>query len=276
MLDGPVDALIRVAVAAGVGDAELLRHERIGRVEAVIRAPVHLHIDALRHVALDAAIARATLGMEAVFDWLDDRGFHDACFVATHAEHIVLRRENVFQRVRVVAIHATHAGVAHSAHLKRTMDKDLVEDLSVGIVKSGLVGEGEGEVVVVGVAESEGVGGQLVAAGVAGGAVLFRLLAVERSQPACIVAALRGDDVLFEPSVAFRAGEPLLDPSGSVQVVFIVEALFELRCVAVGAIGIPVHALPEPVTPFAREAIFAREDVDPAVVEHIIGRANRL
>ena len=196
--------------------------------------------------------------------------------MAAHAEHVVFDRQDCLEGVWIVAIHAGDSSVRHAAHLKRAIDKVFVENLSVVVIEIGLVGKGEGKVVVVIVAGHEGVGGELIAAGVAGRAVVLGLDFIELGEPAGVVAGLGGDHVFFQSGMAFGAGKTLLRPGGVVAVRFEIEALLVFGGVAVGAVGVPVHALAAPVPPFAGHPVFARVDIDPAVFKHVVGRADGL
>lgn len=76
--------------------------------------------------------------------------------------------------------------------------------------------------------------------------------------------------------MAFRAGDSLLGPGAGVGVRLEVETFLILSGVAIGAVGIPVHALSGPVAPFTRDAILSLENINPAVLDDIIGSADRL
>jgi len=123
---------------------------------------------------------------------------------------------------------------------------------------------------VVVIAWHELVGGKLVAARVAGGAVVLGLNFVECREAAGVVARLCGDHVRFQSCVALGASEALLGPSGVVAVGFEVETLFVFGGVAVSAIGVPVHALARPVAPLAGQSILTCIDIEPAVFDDVV------
>ena len=275
MFNCPVDRLVAVAAAAGIGDTQFFRHQRVGRVKAVIGPVVDLHVGRLGHMALDAAVAGAAGGVETVLRRLDDWCVHVAVFVATHAEHVVLHGEGVFEAMGIVAIHAGHPGVGHPAHFEGGMDKDFIPYLPVCIVEPRLVGQTQAEMVVVGITGHEGIGGQLISPGVAGRAILIDLVWVER-RLSCVVATACGHHVGLQPCVALCAGKALLHPGRLIAIFSDIQIFLILGGVTVGAIRVPVHALPSPVPPFARHPVFTGKDVHPLVLGYIIGRADRL
>ena len=277
--DRPVHAFLFVAAVAAVGDSQLLSEEGIGMQESVIGTRVDLHVGALGHVAFHAAVAGAVGRVETVLGWHNNGGVVEAGLVATHAEEVVFRGEDEGVAVRVVAVEAGHAGVPHAAHAEGTVHKDFIADLAVRKIKTGLVGEGEPKVILVAIPYFKGVGGQLVTAGVAGRAVVHDLLRIKRcgrNDVRIFHAAARALQVRLQPIVTFRAGDSLLRPGAGVGIRLKVEIFIILGGVAIGTIGIPVHALSGPVTPFTGEAILTLEDINPAIREDIVGRADGL
>jgi len=108
----------------------------------MVCARVDLHVSGFGHMALHATIAAAAFRVETMFRWLDDRRIVCAAFMAAHAQHVVFDREDCFEGMWIVAIHASDACVGHAAHLKRAIDKVFVEYLAIVMVQVGLVGQG--------------------------------------------------------------------------------------------------------------------------------------
>ena len=93
---------------------------RVRNGEAVIPASIPLHVEAGGHVARYALVARASQGMVAVGNRIDNRSLLQAGSVAAHAKRIVLNRQDSLMRMGVVAIQAADTLVPHSTHLKRS------------------------------------------------------------------------------------------------------------------------------------------------------------
>ncbi len=277
--DRPVHAFLFVTAIATVGDSQLLSEEGVRMQEAVIGTRVDLHIGALRHVAFHAAVAGAVGRVEAVLGRHNDGGVVEAGLVASHAEKVIFRGKDEGVAVRVVAVEASHPGVPHTAHAEGAVHKDFIADLTVRKIKTGLIGKGEPEVILVTIPDFKSIRSQLVTAGVASRAVVHDLLRIKRcgrNDGSILHAAARALQVRLQSIVAFRAGDSLLCPGAGVGIRLKVEIFLILGGVAIGTIGIPVHALSGPVTPFTGEAIFSLEDIDPAVLKDIVGRTDRL
>src|SRR5204862_2659305 len=65
-LQRPVRSTISVTAVTSVRDAMLFSQERVGDGEAVITPRMTLHVDGLRHMAIDAAVARLIEFMKSV------------------------------------------------------------------------------------------------------------------------------------------------------------------------------------------------------------------
>lgn len=245
-------------------------------METVVGSGIGLHVEGFGHVAFDATIACAAGSVMAVCSRFDNGCAHQAVFVTAQAELIVLYRQDVLHGVGIVAIHAGHSDVGHATHTERSMNEDFFEDLTVVVIETGLGRCGEGEVIFVEVSGLKGIGGYLIAAGMATGAVVLRLHVIESFHLRPLITSFCGLDMFCQSVVAFRAGDTLLRPGGFVAVVCEVVVLLVFGGMAVGAVGVPVHSLAGPVPPFAREPILPAVDVVPLVFPDVVGSANSL
>ena len=131
-LDGrgrPGRRLVAMAIVAGVGRAEADRKIRPRDAETVIVPCIHDHVGAGGHVTGGASDCRLDAIMVTVA-----RGFVLVGLMAlqTHA----VAGEKKFRTVRIVAIAAADAGSEHLALLERAVVVDLVQHLSIGLVKA--------------------------------------------------------------------------------------------------------------------------------------------
>ena len=168
-----------MATVAGIGDAVFLCEQRIGNGEPVVAPWVALHVGGLRHVTVHAL---STLTVQFVMRmggrinfWAVGIGAR----VAAHAERI--SRLQYLGGMRLVAVHAAHAGVVHFAAEKRGEHVILIPDLAVRMVNFRRVGNDMREVVEIPVAWLE-VPRQLRTARVAFAAGREPLCAVELAQ----------------------------------------------------------------------------------------------
>ena len=242
----------------------------------MVRSRVDLHVSCLGHMAFDAAVACAVSRVKAMLGRDNDWRIVDTRLVATHAEHVVIDRQNVFHGVRIVAIHTVDSGMRHPAHAKGCVDEDFVEDLSIGMVETWLRWSRDFKVVFEYIAGFECICRELVAACVTGHAVVHCLLGGQLSEASFIVASLGSLDVLFESCMALCAGDPLLNPSRVIAVTGKILAFGIFGGVAVGTVRVPIHSLARPMTPFAGEAILALVDIIPFFLDDVISRADGL
>lgn len=298
-VDGPGDVLVRVTSVAGVGDAELAGEQGIRDGEAVVMPGVSLHVDCLRHVAVDAFTAgfgesageiieevdrgRHAVGVVAehpvlaVGDGLDEWGVGDAAVMAAHAEPIA--RKPRLHRVRIMAIGAGDASLMHAAPQERGELVVFIANLAVRIERVGLVDDDEREVIEEGVAGAE-VAGELASAGVAGAAGIAHGGGGDGGEGGVgferVGVLLPPFPMGLEGSVAGFAADAQLRHGGAVGVVDHVVVLPEARVVAGGAHLVPVHAAAGPVAPLAGLPVFLAIDIEPLVGDRVIGRLEGL
>ena len=143
----PGGVLVLVTAVAGVGGAERHREVRPRDPQAVIRALVHHHIEALGHVTGDAGRTGGALGVVVM-----GRGVVAVGLVAAGAECVALGLE--LQAVGLVTVGADHALVVHAALDEGAVVEDLVLDLAVREVQVRLQ-QGEPKALVQGLAGRE-------------------------------------------------------------------------------------------------------------------------
>ena len=140
---------------------------------------VALHVGGLRHVTVHALSTLAVQLVMRMGGWINFRAVGVRAGVAAHAERI--SRLQYLGGMRLVAVHAAHAGVVHFAAEKRGEHVILIPDLAVRMVNFRRVGNDMREVVEIPVAWLE-VPRQLRAARVAFAAGREPLCAVELAQ----------------------------------------------------------------------------------------------
>ncbi len=259
-----------MAAAAGVGDAEFLCQQRIGREPAVVVPRRTLHVIRRRHVAGDAGVASAVGLMLRVRERIDGGG-DDAARqlppgrrVTLQAELVVRHGQDRLRRVRIVAIEAGDARVAHAAEQHGGPVEVLVALLTVGIKRRRVDREHDAVVIVVGIAGLEAVGEQFIAR-VARRAGLHHLRAIAgegrlRAAGRRVgLVGMRGR----RRAVTLDATHAVLDPRGAVAVGRRIVTALVTGHVAVRAHRVPVHAAPGPVAPLAGATVLRAEDVEP-------------
>ena len=265
----PVGGLILMAFVAGIRDAELLREQGIGYCVAVVVPPMPLHVDGLRHVAVDALVARAVGAMKTVRLGQDDRCVGEAALgVAAHAE--LIAGQDRFHAVHVVAVHAAHARMVHAAAEEGGELVVLIADLPVGIVDVRVIDDGQQVVVPKGIARLE-VACDFAAARMATGAVLRVLVARPAGKGRVFVVGLACGrrilllpiDVRFHRTVAGLAAHGEFRHRRVVGVGLEIVVFADPGIVAARAHLVPDHSAPGPVAPFAGHAILVAIDVEP-------------
>ena len=150
---GPLGGLVDVAAVAGVRNAEL--HAQVGprQAKTVVRAVVDSHVDAARHVALDALGAGADLEENRPVGGPDRLALFALLLVKVMLPRVVGLRAMALQAeivsfpdrpdaVYLVAVAAAHIPVIHLALRERAVHVDLVEDLAVGEIEAFVEGRG--------------------------------------------------------------------------------------------------------------------------------------
>lgn len=191
--------------------------------------------------------------------------------MALHAQGVVLRRQDGFGGVRVVAVQAGHTGVAHAAKGNRGPVKVLIPLLAIGIKCAGDGGKGDAVMVIIIISRFERVGEGFVAC-VAGDARMHHpgtvaLKRIERGGLAGRSLAVACGRL----TMALNAADALLNPSGVKAVGGDVVIGFIAGHVALSAHGVPVHAATGPVAPFAGLSILLGEDVEPFAASGFVG-----
>ena len=251
----PLDGLGIVALGTGIGNAQFDIEAGIRDAEGMVAARVASHEGRGGHVALDAAVAHGIARVATVGDGINLGGVVEAAAVAALAEGVVFHRQDELGRVRIMTIHAGHPGMPHLAHGKGTVDVVFPDDLPVRVVDALDVAQGQVEVVLKDIAGDKAVRGELVPAGVAGGAGLHDLAGREDFL-VLVVAVTDLLEVGMGTGMALGAGDGHVVPFAVIAVGLRTEVLEVLRHVAVGAVGVPVHALSGPVAPFAGDPGF--------------------
>src|SRR5262245_29376053 len=125
----PICGLVAVAVVAGVGRSELRRNIRPWHPEAVIVPPIDHHIGARRHVTRRAGQRRIDGPMSMM------RG-HRILVGGVTLQAGVVGGSAKLAAVRLVAVAAGDADREHLALLERTVVIDLIQHLTVGVIKT--------------------------------------------------------------------------------------------------------------------------------------------
>ena len=225
-----------------------------------------LHVGGDRHVAGDTARAGALRLVEGVGEGIDRRclgELRERRGVALHAERIA--GEHVLRGVRIVAVHAAHAGGVHLAPDEGGELVVLLAHLAVRIVSVRLVRNRERVMVEEVVARLE-VTGEFRTACVALAAGVEHLVARELGQRRiifCTAVPLLPFVVRLHRSVAGLAAHGALRHRGVEGVLRVVVVLAHAGVVAGRALGVPRHAAARPVAPFARLAVFGAIDIEP-------------
>ena len=287
-LGGPLLSLTGVAGRAGVRAAGRHRDVRPRDSEAVVAAGVHLHVGALRHVAVRAPGAVASFGMEVVFWGVVVLRREGRESVQRRVGMVALLADGISEHaqpkaVRVVAVGATHPLGEHPALREGPVFVDLAENLTVGMVEPGIEKRGAEGV-------QEGVDGGAIRAdrgpeGMAGGARLDlpggvaemhlqgRLFAAGGEGRGAPVRPL---DVALPGAVTALAADVDRAPGGFVGVAGGVVVQLQVCRMAVGAAGVPVLAPPRPVERIAGGNRFVGVKVEPFVLDGVPGDAERL
>ena len=268
---GPFIALVPVAHGAGVRDAQFHAQQRIRGIERMVAARVARHVQAFRHVALHAPRAHAGLRARSMFGDVNDGGFHSvdslSRTVAPHAERVVLLGKLERAGMRIMAVQAGDARLAHAAQAQPRFTVVLVPLHAVGPEYAGLNGKHQLEMVVKAVPHGK-IMVEFIAPGMAGSAVVVNLL---RRQ-----LVLGGDHasrsrlrLVQQGAVTLDAGDAGFLPGGGVAVLDGIIVFMEQGHVAPGALGVPVHAAARPVAPVAGLADFLAEDIEPFLAVHV-------
>jgi len=260
-----------MATVAGVGDAVFLCEQRVGNGEPVIAPGVALHVGGLRHVTIHTLSALAVQFVMRMRGRINFRAVGIGAGMAAHAKRVAGLQD--FGGVRLVAVHAAHAGMVHFAAEKRGEDVVLLPHLAVGVVDVRLVGDDMREVVKVRVARFE-VPRQLRATRVTFAAGREPLCVVELAQCRVFVGSpgvlLSPVNVGLHRAVTRLAANAHLRHCRKVRVGRFVVIFSQARVVARGALGIPVHAAPGPVPPLAGLTILIAKDIEPLVLVGIM------
>jgi hypothetical protein len=141
---GPLGALLRVTAGARIGRADLRGKRGTREPESMVCAFIDHHVGALRHVTVGTEAAIGPGLVKIMLRVVIGRGF-----VASGAQRVALGTE--LSGVSVVTVAADHARRVHPALQERSVDIDLVFDLTVVEVEELVQG---GEAIPVMVARS--------------------------------------------------------------------------------------------------------------------------
>src|SRR5579863_6922336 len=126
-----------MAPITGIGNAQLLRKQRIRNGKSVVVARMPLHIDRHRHVTANAVVAFGARRVVGMFLRLNDRGLHESSGMATQANGISLGPARMY-RSRMT-IKTGNASLTHFTTVKGSVLIILITNLAVRIEQVAMI-----------------------------------------------------------------------------------------------------------------------------------------